>query len=98
MKNTVTITLDDKKVQALKMYLSEKKTLLDEQLSNYAEQLYGKVSTFAKAFDARRPCRAGAFATRHPVVQNVRDFIDMTAKQQSADKPKKAVAKLTNQP
>lgn len=37
MKNTVTITLDDKKFQALKMYLSEKKTSLDEQLSNYAE-------------------------------------------------------------
>ena len=43
MKNTVTITLDDTKVQALKMYLSEKKTSLDEQLSNYAEQLYGKI-------------------------------------------------------
>lgn len=28
MKNTVTITLDDKKVQALKMYLSEKKRLI----------------------------------------------------------------------
>lgn len=43
MKNTVTITLDDKKVQALRMYLSEKKTSLDEQLSRYAEQLYGKI-------------------------------------------------------
>ena len=43
VKNTVTITLDDTKIQALKMYLSEKKTSLDEQLSNYAEQLYGKV-------------------------------------------------------
>ena len=43
MKNTVMITLGEKKVQALKMYLSEKKTSLDEQLSNYAEQLYGKV-------------------------------------------------------
>ena len=32
MKNTVVITLDDKKVQALKMYLSEKKTSLDAQL------------------------------------------------------------------
>lgn len=65
MKNTVVITLDDKKVQALKMYLSEKKTSLDEQLSNYAEQLYGKI-----------------------VPQNVRDYIAMTAKQQSAAKPK----------
>jgi len=75
MKNTVTITLDDKKVQALKMYLSEKKTSLDEQLSNYAEQLYGKI-----------------------VPQNVRDFIDMTARQQSAIKPKTTHAKPTNQP
>lgn len=65
MKNTVVITLDDKKVQALKMYLSEKKTSLDEQLSAYAEQLYGKI-----------------------VPQNVRDYIEMTTKQQSAAKPK----------
>ena len=75
MKNTVVITLDDKKVQALKMYLSEKKTSLDEQLSNYADQLYNKV-----------------------VPQNVRDFIDMTAKQQSAAKPKSNSTKPTNQP
>ena len=75
MKNTVTITLDDKKVQALKMYLSEKKTSLDEQLSNYAEQLYGKI-----------------------VPQNVRDYIDMTARQQSAIKPKTTHAKPTNLP
>ena len=75
MKNTVVITLDDKKVQALKMYLSEKKTSLDEQLSNYADQLYGKI-----------------------VTQNVRDFIDMTAKQQSAAKPKSNSTKPTNQP
>ena len=36
MKNTVTITLDDEKFRALKMYLSEKKTSLDEQLSTPA--------------------------------------------------------------
>lgn len=75
MKNTVTITLDDKKVQALKMYLSEKNSSLDEEISKYAEQLYGKV-----------------------VPQNVRDFIDMTAKQQSAVKPKTAHAKPNNLP
>ena len=74
MKNTVTITLDDKKVQALKMYLSEKKASLDEQLSAYAAQLYGKI-----------------------VPQNVRDF-DMTAREQSAIKPKTTHAKPTNQP
>ena len=43
MKNTVTITLDDTKVQALKMYLSEKHSSLDEEISKYAEQLYGKI-------------------------------------------------------
>ncbi len=75
MKNTVTITLDGEKFRALKMYLSEKKTSLDEQLSNYAEQLYGKV-----------------------VPQNVRDFIDMTSRQQSAIKSKTTHAKPTNQP
>lgn len=75
MKNTVTITLDDKKVQALRMYLSEKKTSLDEQLSRYAEQLYGKI-----------------------VPQDVRDFIDMTEKLQSAEKSKPTRAKPTEQP
>ena len=75
MKNTVTITLDDKKVQALKMYLSEKNSSLDEEISKYAEQLYGKV-----------------------VPQNVRDFIDMTAKQQSTVKPKTAHTKPNNLP
>ncbi len=43
MKNTVVITLDDKKVQALKMYLAEKNSSLDEEISKYAEQLYGKI-------------------------------------------------------
>lgn len=75
MKNTVTITLDGEKFRALKMYLSEKKTSLDEQLTAYSEQLYGKI-----------------------VPQNVRDFIDMTAKQQSAIRPKTTHAKPTNQP
>ena len=75
MKNTVTITLDAKKVQALRMYLSKKKTSLDEQLSRYAEQLYGKI-----------------------VPQNVRDFIDMTEKLQSAEKSKPTRAKPNEQP
>lgn len=70
MKNIVTISLDDRKVMALKMYLSEKKSSLDEEISKYAEQLYNKV-----------------------VPQNVRDFIDMEAKQQSEMKPKNIVAK-----
>ena len=75
MKNTVTITLDGEKFRALKMYLSEKKTSLDEQLTAYSERLYGKI-----------------------VPQNVRDYIDMTARQQSTIKPKTTHAKPTNQP
>ena len=75
MKNTVVITLDDYKVQALKMYLSEKNSSLDEEISKYAEQLYSRV-----------------------VPQTVRSFIEMTAKQQSAGKPKTAPAKSTDKP
>ncbi len=75
MKNTVTIALDDAKVSALKMYLDMKKTSLDEQITRYAEQLYGKI-----------------------VPQNVRDFIDMTAKQRSTEKLKPAAAKPTDTP
>lgn len=70
MKNTVTIALEDKKVLALKMYLEQKNSSLDEEISKYAEQLYNKV-----------------------VPQNVRDFIDMEARQQSATKPKNIVVK-----
>jgi len=75
MKNTVNISLDDVKISALKMYLNIKNSSLDEELSRYAEQLYGKI-----------------------VPQNVRDFIDMTEKQQSVKKPKSTAAKPTNQP
>lgn len=70
MKNTVTIVLEDKKVLALKMYLGQKNSSLEEEVSRFAEQLYVK-----------------------SVPQNVRDFIDMEAKQQSEVKPKNVVAK-----
>ncbi|MCX4356576.1 MAG: DUF6103 family protein [Oscillospiraceae bacterium] len=75
MKNMINISLDGAKVSALKMYLNIKNSSLDEELSRYAEQLYGKI-----------------------VPQNVRDFIDMTEKQQTAKKPKSTAAKPTNQP
>ncbi len=73
MKNTVTIALDDKKVLALKMYLEQKNTSLEEEVSKFAEQLYAK-----------------------SVPQNVRDFIEMEAKQQSTAKPKNIVVKPTD--
>ena len=72
MKNTVTIALEDKKVLALKMYLGQKNSSLEEEISKYTEQLYIK-----------------------SVPQNVRDFIDMEAKQQSAAKPKNIIVKPT---
>ena len=70
MKNTITIALEDKKVLALKMYLGQKNSSLEDEISKYAEQLYIKT-----------------------VPQNVRDFIDMEAKQQSEVKSKNVVAK-----
>ena len=70
MKNTVTIALEDKKVLALKMYLDQKNSSLEEEMSKYAEQLYIK-----------------------SVPQNVRDFIDMEARQQSEGKSKNSAAK-----
>lgn len=73
MKNTVIIALEDKKVLALKMYLGQKNSSLEDEMSKYAEQLYIKT-----------------------VPQNVRDFIDMEAKQQSAAKPKNIVVKPTD--
>lgn len=75
MKNTVNISLENEKFLALKMYLAQKNLSLDDEITRFAEQLYGKV-----------------------VPQNVRDFIDMTARQQSTEKPKKADAKPNSQP
>lgn len=43
MKNTVIIALEDKKVLALKMYLGQKNSSLEEEMSKYAEQLYIKI-------------------------------------------------------
>ncbi len=72
MKNTVTIALDNDKITALKMYLAQKNSTLDVEVTRFAEQLYGKI-----------------------VPQNVRDFIDMTAKQHGSEKPKPVSDKAT---
>ena len=55
---------------ALKMYLGQKNSSLEEEMSKYAEQLYIK-----------------------SVPQNVRDFIDMEAKQQKEEKAKNTMIK-----
>lgn len=73
MKNTVTISLENEKIIALKMYLAQKNLSLDDEITKFAEQLYGKV-----------------------VPQNVRDFIEMTAKRQNVAKPKSVSEKPTN--
>ena len=75
MKNTVTISLENEKILALKMYLAQKNSSLDDEITRFAKQLYGKV-----------------------VPQNVRDFIDMTAKRQNVSKQKSVSEKPTNQP
>lgn len=73
MKNTVNISLENEKILALKMYLAQKNSSLDDEITKFAEQLYGKV-----------------------VPQNVRDFIEMTAKRQNVAKPKNVSEKPTN--
>lgn len=75
MKNTVNISLENEKILALKMYLAQKNLSLDDEITRFAEQLYGKT-----------------------VPQNVRDFIDMTAKRQNVSKQKSVSEKPTNQP
>ncbi|MGN0683564.1 MAG: DUF6103 family protein [Oscillospiraceae bacterium] len=75
MKNTVNISLENEKILALKMYLAQKNSSLDDEITRFAEQLYGKV-----------------------VPQNVRDFIEMTSKQQNEAKSKRTSAKLTDKP
>lgn len=73
MKDTVNISLENEKILALKMYLAQKNSSLDEEITKFAEQLYGKV-----------------------VPQNVRDFIEMTAKRQNVAKMKSVSEKPTN--
>ena len=43
MKNTITIELDQSKTAALKMYLQQKDSSLEAEISKYVEQLYGKI-------------------------------------------------------
>ena len=75
MKNTITIELDQSKTAALKMYLKQKDSSLEAEISKFVEQLYGKI-----------------------VPQNVRDFIELSAKQTDMVKPKKSSPKPSNLP
>ena len=72
MKNTITLELDQNRTAALKMYLEQKKSSLEAEISKFVEQLYSKI-----------------------VPQNVRDFIDLSAKQKDMVKPRKSSVKPT---
>ena len=43
MKNTITIELDQSKTAALKMYLEQKESSLEAEISKFVEQLYSKI-------------------------------------------------------
>ena len=43
MKNTITIELDQSKTAALKMYLEQKESSLEAEISKFVEQLYCKI-------------------------------------------------------
>ena len=42
MKKTVAISLNEEKISAVEMYLSQKNTTLETELTRYTEQLYLK--------------------------------------------------------
>ena len=42
MKKSVTVTISEEKLSAVEMYLSQKNTSLETELTRYAEQLYLK--------------------------------------------------------
>ena len=48
MKKSVTVTISEEKLSAVEMYLSQKNTSLETELTRYAEQLYLNVIFHAK--------------------------------------------------
>ena len=42
MKKSITITMDNEKLSALKMYTEQKGTTVEEELMRFAEQMYAK--------------------------------------------------------
>ena len=43
MKKSVTVSVNEKKLSAIEMYLEQKNTTLAAELEKYVDQLYGKV-------------------------------------------------------
>lgn len=62
MKKSVTVSVNEKKLSAIEMYLEQKNTTLAAELDKYVEQLYGKivpqnVRDFIDMMSAKKPAR-----------------------------------------
>ena len=62
MKKSVTVSVNEKKLSAIEMYLEQKNTTLAAELEKYADQLYGKVvpqnvRDFINMMSDRKPAR-----------------------------------------
>lgn len=43
MKDKIVLSMSEKKLAALEMYLAQKSSMLSDELNKYAEQLYSKI-------------------------------------------------------
>ena len=62
MKKSVTVSVNEKKLSSIEMYLEQKNTTLAAELEKYADQLYGKVvpqnvRDFIDMMSDRKPAR-----------------------------------------
>ena len=62
MKKSVTVTISEEKLSAVEMYLSQKNTSLETELTRYAEQLYLKnvpqnVRDFIDMMSEKKPAK-----------------------------------------
>ena len=62
MKKSVTVSVNEKKLSAIEMYLEQKNTTLAAELEKYVDQLYGKVAPqnvrdFIDMTSDRKPAR-----------------------------------------
>ena len=62
MKKSVTVSVNEKKLSAIEMYLEQKNTTLAAELEKYADQPYGKVvpqnvRDFIDMMSAKKPAR-----------------------------------------
>ena len=62
LKKSVTVSVNEKKLSAIEMYLEQKNTTLAAELEKYADQLYGKVvpqnvRDFIDMMSDRKPAR-----------------------------------------